>query len=96
LSRSWIVIGVDGDGQPPIVTGSEGPYDRDEQFERFYLILVEANPTASSVRAFAVGEPETEILINQLLDDLMALLAERNPDFYEFNDVSGELLRARS
>lgn len=79
-----------------LFTGRHDPYDRDEQFEHFYLILVEANPTASNLRAFAVGEPETEIPVNQLLDDLMRLLAERNPDFYEFNDVSGELLRART
>lgn len=79
-----------------LFTGRRDPHDRDEQFERFYLILVEATPTASSVRAFAVGDPDTEIPINHLLDELMALVAERNPDFYEFDDTSGRLSRARS
>lgn len=79
-----------------LFTGRRDPHDRDEQFERFYLILVEATPTASSIRAFAVGDPDTEIPINHLLDELMALVAERNPDFYEFDDTSGRLSRARS
>lgn len=79
-----------------LFTGRRDPHDRDEQFERFYLILVEASPGASNIRAFGVGDPETEIPFNQLLDDLIELVAERNPDFYEFDDVDGRLVRARS
>ncbi|PTQ12100.1 hypothetical protein CLG96_05910 [Sphingomonas oleivorans] len=79
-----------------LFTGREDPHDRDEQFERFYLILVEASPDTSSVRAFPVGEPDKEISIQQVLNELMALVAERNPDFYEFDDTTGKLIRARS
>lgn len=77
-----------------LFTGRADPHDRDEQFERFYLILVEASPTASSVRAFRVGDPETEVPMHDLLNELMTLVAERNSDFYEFDDVTGQLGRA--
>ncbi len=76
-----------------LFTARRDPYDRDEQFERFYLILVEASPNAARIRVFGVGEPDKEIALHQVMDDLMILVAERNPDFYEFDEVSGRLER---
>ena len=77
-----------------LFSGRADPYDRDEQFERFYLILVGAAPTRSTLRAFAVGQPEQEVPMTVVLDDLLNLVAERNPDFYEFDSTRGRLARA--
>jgi hypothetical protein len=76
-----------------LFTGRSDPAGREEQFERFYLILLDASPTAVTLRPFPVGEPSTERPLNQILDDLLQLVAQRNPDFYEF--VDGNLLRAQ-
>lgn len=67
-----------------LFTGRNDPAGRDEQFERFYLLLLEASPTAVDLKAFEVGKPDTPVPLDQVMDDLLSLVAERNPDFYEF------------
>lgn len=75
-----------------LFTGRDDPADREEQFERFFLILLDASPTAVGIRAFAVGQPDTELPLSNILDDLLKTVAQRNPDFYEF--VDGNLTKA--
>lgn len=75
-----------------LFNGRNDPAGREEQFERFYLILLDASSEHAGVRAYAVGEPEKEIPLGDVLDDLLRLVAQRNPDFYEFLD--GRLKRA--
>lgn len=77
-----------------LFTGRNDPAGRDEQFERFYVFLVEASPEASEVMAYEVGKPNQPIPLETILDDLLALIAERNPDFYEFD--AGRLIRIPS
>lgn len=77
-----------------IFTGRDDPAGRDEQYERFYLVLLDVSPTAVGVRAFEVGEPKTPVPMSEIFDDLVMLIAERNPDFYEC--VDGQLVRAAS
>jgi hypothetical protein len=73
-------------------TGRDDPAGRDEQYERFYLLLIDASPSKVNVRAFKVGEPDTPVLLANVVDELLTLVAERNPDFYEC--VDGQLVRA--
>lgn len=69
-----------------LFTGRNDPAGRDEQFERFYLILLEASPTAVDIRAFEVGKPSTPVPLEEVITDLLSIAAERNPDFYELDD----------
>lgn len=72
-----------------LFTGRADPAGRDEQYERFYVLLVEAE--SASVEAFEVGRPEAPVPLTRIMDDLLTLVAERNPDFYEFDE--GRLVR---
>lgn len=67
-----------------LFTGRNDPAGRDEQFERFYLLLLDASPSAVTIRAFEVGKPDDPVPLDKILDDMLTLVAERNPDFYEF------------
>lgn len=75
-----------------IFTGRSDPAGRDEQFERLYLLLLGANPFQPHLEIFHVGAPEQPLSLAAVFDDLVRLVAERNPDFYEYND--GRLQRS--
>jgi hypothetical protein len=75
-----------------LFTGRDDPAGRDEQFEKMYLLLLEASPTAAQVRAFEVGNPKDAVFLDEILDELVSRVALRNPDFYEF--VDGNLVPA--
>lgn len=75
-----------------LFTGRNDPAGREEQFEHFYLFLMDASSTTAPLRAYRVGEPEHEVSISEILDELLRLVAKRNPDFYEFQD--GKLRKA--
>lgn len=77
-----------------LFTDRNDPAGRDEQFERFYIFLVEATPESSHIEAYKVGEPNTPLPLSDILDDLLVLTAERNPDFYEYD--SGRLTKLQS
>lgn len=74
-----------------LFTGRNDPAGRDEQFERFYVLSLEADPSLVDVHAYEVGKPGQEVALEALVTDLLALVAERNPDFYE---LDGENLRS--
>jgi hypothetical protein len=71
-----------------LFTGRNDPAGRDEQFERFYLLLLDADPSAVNIRAYEVGKPNMEVPLDQIIKDLLIMAAERNPDFYEMDDDS--------
>lgn len=71
-----------------LFTGRMDPAGREEQYERMYLLLLNASPARVEVKSFEVGNPGTEIALDQILDDLLNLVAQRNPDFYEYVDGS--------
>lgn len=73
-----------------LFTGRDDPAGRDEQFERFYLLLLDADPVSSTVRAYEVGKPDNEIALDKIMKELLTIAAERNPDFYE---MDGDNLR---
>ena len=75
-----------------LFTGRNDPAGRDEQFERFYIILVEASPTAAEIKAYEVGDSTTPVPMETIIEELLKITAERNPDFYEFEN--GKIRRA--
>jgi hypothetical protein len=73
--------------------GRDDPAGREEQYERLYLGLLDANPFAPEFEFFRVGDPATSISLEAVFDDLVGIVAERNPDFYEA--VDGVLRKAQ-
>ena len=76
-----------------LFTGRRDPAGRDEQYERLYIVLLEANPIKPAWQTFDVGSPDEPVALNQVFDELIELIAERNPDFYEATE--GVLRSAR-
>lgn len=66
-----------------IFTQRPDPSAREEQFERLFLLLVDSNPFAPSLRAFEVHDGETEVDLEVAFDEIVTLLGERNFDLYE-------------
>ena len=71
-----------------LFTGREDPGGRDEQYERLYIVLLEASSTHAHVKAYRVGESDRSVPMAEVLDDLVSIVAIRNPDFYEYKDGS--------
>jgi len=67
-------------------TGREDPAGREEQYERLYIALVNANPNNSSCRFYRVGEPDEPVALAHIFDEAITLIATRNGDFYEESD----------
>ena len=76
-----------------LFTGRDDPAGREEQFERFYVLLIDAKPTAVSLEAFEVGSPDTPKPLAEIMTELLDLVSQRNPDFYELT-TEGNLIRA--
>lgn len=77
-----------------LFSGRSDPAGRDEQYERLYVCLVDASPFKASIRFYLAGNPETKVDLDAALDELLTIVADRNPDFYEF--VDGKLRRTSS
>lgn len=75
-----------------LFTNRDDPAGREEQFERFYLLLLDASPKAVKIAAYRVGEPTKAVPLDDLVNDLLQFVAKRNSDFYEFD--KGTLKRA--
>lgn len=70
---------VNAHGRLKLFTGRDDPAGRDEQYERLYVALL----GPSSVEFSLAGAPGKSVRLDDILDDVMKLVAERNPDFYE-------------
>ncbi|MCL5742618.1 MAG: hypothetical protein M1541_01635 [Acidobacteria bacterium] len=75
-----------------IFTGRNDPAGRPEQYERLYIILVDASPDQVQYEVHRVGDPKNPIPLETAFNELLELVAERNPDFYEV--VDGKLEKA--
>jgi hypothetical protein len=75
-----------------LFTNRNDPAGRDEQFERFYIVLHGQGTDAPNVQFFAAGDPRSPVPLAEIFDQLVDLVGERNPDLYEA--VNGHL-RAR-
>lgn len=76
-----------------LFTGRDDPAGRDEQYERIFIVLLDSsNPSKPAYTVHSVGDPKAPpITFDDAFDQLIEIVAERNPDFYEF--VGGELRR---
>lgn len=64
-------------------TGRSDSGGRDEQLERLYIVLHDPKQATPEARIFLAGDPDHEVPIATVLDEIIELLADRNPDFYE-------------
>lgn len=69
-----------------LFTGRNDPAGREEQFEKFYIFLVDSNPFQPSIRAYEVNDHENGVDIDKALDEMIALVGERNFDLYDGTD----------
>jgi len=69
-----------------LFTDRDDPAGRDEQYEKLFIVVLDANPFAPQYDVYAVGDPQNKVTLESTLDDLLVLLAERNPDFYEYDN----------
>ena len=76
-----------------LFTGRDDPAGRDEQYERPFIVLLDSNAANPSFKVYPVGHPKAGIALGVDFDELMDLVAERNPDFYE--SVGGDLQSVR-
>ena len=67
-----------------LFTGREDPGGRDEQYERLYLVLLDASSSHARFDVYLVGKPDCSIPMAEALDALLSITAIRNPDFYEY------------
>jgi hypothetical protein len=76
-----------------LFTGRDDPADRDEQFELLYLSLFDAEHPSRPFRFFAVGKPDVEVDASKIINDLLDITAQRNPDLYTLVDGRLKLQR---
>lgn len=79
-----------------LFTGRDDPADRDEQFEKLCLLLVDTEREVPTVQAFEVGRPEEPVPLSDMIDHVLNQVSERNPDFYEFSIDTRRLMRLKS
>jgi hypothetical protein len=76
-----------------LFTGRNDPAGRDEQYERLWIILLDANVFSPSFKVYAVSDYTTPVSLQSAFDELIALVPARNPDFYE--NAGGNLRKLR-
>lgn len=69
-----------------LFTGRADPDGRDEQYERLFIVLVDAAPTGSWFECYRVGEPKQPISLDDAFGEALHLVADRNPDFFDVLD----------
>jgi hypothetical protein len=69
-----------------IFTGRADPAGRDEQYERLYVVLMNASSRDAPFQVYLAGCPEAPVSLDAAFDELLALVAERDPDFYELDN----------
>ena len=74
-----------------LFTGRQDPAGREEQFERLYVLLVNANPFDPSINCYHVADQTQKVDIDEALTELVDLVGERNFDLYEA--VDGKIRR---
>lgn len=61
---------------------------RDDPDEKLYIVLINANRFQPRFDVYPVGEEREPIPMEQVLDELVELVSERDPDFYEADNGS--------
>jgi hypothetical protein len=65
-----------------LFTGRDDPAGREEQFERIFLGLL----SEGGVDFYVAGNPDETFSLDGILDSALSLVADRNPDFYEYEN----------
>lgn len=68
------------------------PAGREEQFECFYIALVDANSNPPQFKLHRVGNSQKVISTDEMMEEILSIVAERNPDFYQLKE--GKLQKA--
>lgn len=66
-----------------LFTGRDDPAGREEQFERFFVLLLDAAPLSPSIRTFEVNDGKKEVDLDTALAEMIELAGERNFDLYD-------------
>ncbi|MDR7060835.1 MULTISPECIES: hypothetical protein [unclassified Sphingopyxis] len=77
-----------------LFTGRSDPAGREEQFEAFYFMLLEASSQHADYTLYRVGDHKKQISFDELICELIQTTAIRNPDFYEYDDGQLQSMRA--
>lgn len=71
-------------------TGRVDPAGRDEQLELMYIVLQGQRGNGhADVRVYLAGQPDREVAVRDIFDEILRLIVERNADFYEIERRSG-------
>lgn len=76
-----------------LFTGRDDPAGRDEQYERLWIVLLDANAFQPTFQVYAVPDFSKTVTLDSAFDELIGLVPQRNPDFYE--NVGGSLRKLR-
>lgn len=68
-----------------LFTGRDDPAGRDEQYEKFYIALAASSDESIRFDCYPVGDPEAPVEPSVIVNELLQTIADRNPDFYEFD-----------
>lgn len=71
-----------------LFTGRDDPAGRDEQYEAFYFMLLDASSRHANYTLYRVGKHDEKIEFHDMICELVERVAVRNPDFYEYDDGS--------
>jgi len=71
-----------------LFTGRTDPAGRDEQYEHLYLGLLRSGSAKVSpnCRFYRVGNRETELLLEEIIDESLHTIVTRNADMYTYAD----------
>lgn len=69
-----------------LFTGRSDPSGREEQFEKFFILLLDSAAGQPSIRAYEADNPDREVDLNAALDEMIAIVGERNFDLYDGTD----------
>lgn len=75
-----------------LFTGRDDPAGREEQYERLYVVLFQADRFQPSFTVYEAGDPNTPVSLDTAFSDILQLVAERDFDFYQYDEES-EMLR---
>ena len=71
-----------------LFTGRHDPADREEQYEGLYIVLAQASPLGSTFSVHEAGSPTETTPLDDIITKMLSLVAERNFDFYEMDDLT--------
>ena len=79
-----------------LFTGRGDPAGRDEQLEILCVLLVDTACNPPTVMAYDVGDAQSSVPLEDLVDRALTQVSGRNPDFYEFDPIARRMIRLRS